>query len=129
MTMSKCDPSAIFFPSLFHFDRNTGTCVDNTDGLRLPYCSMNSAPAPPCYLTSPTFIGYIGNSSPYEDVPPNYIYDCDKWYFCYEQTTYDEGVCPCGQEFDSKNNPCRISATPLDYCEPHSYVGGSCPVN
>lgn len=127
MTTSKCDQSVTSSPSRFQFDRNTGTCVDNVYGLRLPNCARPYA-LPPCYFTSPNFIGYIGSSSPSEDVGPGHIHECDKWYFCFEQTTYDEGVCPCGQEFDSINNPCKISPTPLDYC-PYTITGqwGPCP--
>lgn len=105
MAVSKCaatpDPAAPF-----HFDRNTGTCVDNTGFVRLPSCK-GSANVDPCKQTAATFVGYVGLGSA-EVVAPNPIEDCDKWYFCYESEIYDSGTCPCGQIFDSASNPCKI---------------------
>lgn len=122
--MSKCEDP----PLLFHFDRNTGTCVDNTGGVLLPNCTSGFTQGDPCELTTPEFIGNIGHTSTLEATNP--ITDCDKWYFCYEKQTYQDGTCPCGQEFDSETNPCKIStpgATPPQYCTTTGTGNGDCP--
>lgn len=122
MAVSKCaatpDP---LHP--FHFDRNTGTCVDNTGFARLPSCdpSKGGANVDPCKVAPATFVGNIGATSPPSDVPAGTIADCDKWYFCFESETYDSGTCPCGQIFDSASNPCKIidaTLTPQVSCTP-----------
>lgn len=126
MAVSKCavtpDPAAPF-----HFDRNTGTCVDNTGFVRLPSCDPKSGGnVDPCKVAAATFVGYVGLGS--ADITPNTITECDKWYFCYESATYDSGKCDCGQEFDSASNPCKMSANPLARCPTSTNLVLVCPV-
>lgn len=101
-------------PNIYQFDRNTGTCVDNTDGTFLPNCSSTAIGDPCKELVDTNFVGFIGSTTPATDFASgtNPVTECGAYYFCYEQQTYDSGTCPCNEIFDSATNPCKVEATP-----------------
>lgn len=127
--MSKCETGVeVGTPGTFQFDRNTGTCVDNTDGIRLPNCTASmSTGGDPCKDAVAGFVGYVGKTSPTSDLAVNTITECDKWYFCYEQATYDSGTCSCGEEFGTADNPCKLLTTSTVFCTPTATGTGPCP--
>lgn len=103
--MTKCSAtSAPGTPDLtFQFDRNTGTCVDNSNAAKpfLPNCLTGggSGGGDLCEAQAVDFVGYIAGA------------ECDDWIYCYQQKTHESGVCPCGQIFDTANPPCVVSTT------------------
>lgn len=114
--MSKCsttsEPGTPDFD--FQFDRNTGTCVDNSgDPPFLPSCKDPSGDSDPCADQALDFVGYIGHSS--DTLNSDITLPCQEWYYCYQQKIHEQGECPCGQEFDSETNPCK-TATAGEWC-------------
>lgn len=94
------------------FDRNSGKCIDNTNGF-IRNCP--STPPPPTTTTTTT------------QAPPNVcagvpdfeyvkLLDCTAWAFCYGGVNYDTGKCECGSVSGDPEFECVPDTTNCNPC-------------